>query len=108
MWEKREKVWEKALIFAVATVDKERYNNDAVQADIAQLAEQLIRKAGVIGSNPVAGVQKRANNYTGKPCIIQAEILKKPENTTHKSFQEASEKYANDLERLVRGVLGLL
>ena len=28
--------------------------------------------------------------------------------TTHKSVQEASEKYADDLERLVRGVLGLL
>ncbi len=28
--------------------------------------------------------------------------------TTHKSVQEASEKYAMILERLVRGVLGLL
>ena len=34
-----------------------------------------------------AGVQKRANNYTGKPCIIQAEILKKPENTTNKALK---------------------
>lgn len=34
-----------------------------------------------------AGVQKRANNYTGKPCIIQARILKKPENTTNKTLK---------------------
>ena len=34
-----------------------------------------------------AGVQKRANNYTGKPHIIQAEILKKPENTTNKALK---------------------
>ena len=34
-----------------------------------------------------AGVQKRANNYTGKPSIIQARILKKPENTTNKALK---------------------
>ena len=34
-----------------------------------------------------AGVQKRANNYTGKTSLIQARILKKPENTTNKALK---------------------